>query len=115
MTYLIYLDDTRDVPSSLLNKGIEEGKDVVLLRSLKEFVKCLSDRGIPDYITFDYYLSDIPYQTGMLGAQHFVRIVRKNGGFPVGFEYDSHSAYKEGADDIRAFLKSSIEEIGYVS
>ena len=63
MTYNLFLDDFRDPQDSAFYKGlaIYNLVDWVIVRNYDEFVKYITEHGIPDTISFDHDLASDHY------------------------------------------------------
>ena len=61
--YNLFLDDVRDA-----NTFLQDTRTWVTVRNYNEFVKMITERGIPSYISFDHDLADEHY-ANMGGGQ----------------------------------------------
>lgn len=96
MTYKIFLDDERDCP-----EGYE------LCRDIRQFMIMIDDKGIPNHISFDYYLnkSGWPDMTGLHVLQDFLFFIGYDDQkLPDDFSYEVHSSSEEGGNSIRKML-----------
>ena len=86
--YKLYLDDKRPKP---------DGDEWVLAQSVHEFFQIVEDRGCPQHIDFDYYLTD--FGQGMTGAdvaREFISWLEfEDVKVPTDFSYDAHSSDDE--------------------
>ena len=123
MVYKLYLDDLR-LPRQTY--PLTKNDDWVVARNYDEFIKTITDKGMPFFISFDHDLSTehypfvekdggihspkvIPYdryteKTGFHCAKWLVEYcIDKNLDLPV---YECHSANPVGAANIRSYLES---------
>jgi Cyclic-phosphate processing Receiver domain len=89
MTWRLFLDDNRNAPVGLMvARSFREAKDLVL--------SC----GCPEYISFDFYLSDGEL-TGVDFAKWLIQADTSNRiQIAKGFEFDVHSSSPDGAAEI---------------
>jgi hypothetical protein len=79
MPYRLYLDDVRN-PTNTFPTTLNS--EWVIVRSYKEFVKAIEDKGLPFMISFDHDLADEHYR-------HFVKVIEDKGlPFMISFDHD---------------------------
>lgn len=94
-TYL-YLDDER-TPTTPMPWNI--------VRCFDDAVAFVQANGIPDYISFDHDINSEP-NTGYTFAKWLVeQDMNETHLFPLGFEYNVHSANPVGRDNIVGYLE----------
>ena len=94
-TYL-YIDDERTPKTD---------HPWVIVRNYHEATEYVRAHGIPDYISFDHDLGEI--ESGYDFTKWLVEEeITKRHLFPVGFEWNVHSANPVGAANIDSYLKS---------
>ena len=115
--YKLYLDDIRVPTNTYLNT---KNEDWVVVRSYDEFVKVITERGLPEYVSFDHDLGQEHYvhgfkglpptydeykeKTGMEAAKWLVEYCMDNNkSLP---QYLVHSANPIGRDNINSYLES---------
>jgi len=97
MSYKLFLDDLRKAPDD----------SWVVVRSVKDFIKVIEERGMPDVISFDHDLGTESYEvlasTGMDAAKWLVEkeLIPK--------KVMVHSANNVGAENIRRLLENWIK------
>lgn len=102
--YSIFLDDTRDPPSSL--KG-----EVVVARTYEQFIAALLRYGCPKFISFDHDLGPVDEQpSGMDCAKAFVENVLNNRDWlHPDFSFTVHSMNPAGAANINGLMSRFLE------
>lgn len=112
-TYFLFLDDIRnpkDVTAKILNDERYLSlyqSEWVIVRSYNEFVKLISKKGLPEFISFDHDLGEkkgVVQPTGMDCAKWLVDYCLDNNK-PLPF-YRVHSANPAGAANIVGILES---------
>ena len=105
MSYNLFLDDIRD-PNLFLN----DTKTWVVARNHNDFVKIITERGLPDFISFDHDLSDVDQnktsnfkeKTGYDCAKWLIEYcMRANESLP---KWQVHSMNSVGRNNINALL-----------
>lgn len=65
MAYKLFLDDIRTLEMACLSNPalapLYRKEEWVIVRSYKEFVKCIEERGLPSMVSFDHDLADEHY------------------------------------------------------
>lgn len=90
MSYKLYLDDERPCP---------EGWE--LATGFWEFKRIVNEKGVPDEVSFDFYLSD--RYTGLDCAQYLMMVCQeKQVNFP---KFWTHTASMLGGRAIRDFVR----------
>lgn len=108
----LFLDDVRQpreayVAHTNYNK-IFLDHDWTIVRDVKEFTEHLETHGLPDIVSFDYYLKS-DWETGFDCAKILVRYCIKHKlQLP---QYFAHSASYEGRTEILKFLDYQAESI----
>lgn len=109
MSYNLFLDDER-LPRDVYWVKIPQ-VDYVIVRNLEQFKAMITERGLPEYITFDHDLADWHYtgdfldeRTGYDAAKWLVEYcMDHNLDLP---RYDVHSMNPAGCLRIRTVLES---------
>src|SRR5574343_1277054 len=95
MTYSIYIDDERTLPEQYKNTD----EEFHLVRTVNEAIKLIQQKGMPKFISFDYYLE---YGT-TLPLIEWMYYEMKLGDLEIskdGFKYAVHSASSDGKEKI---------------
>lgn len=124
MKYLM-IDDERNLKDHgkyLRENRVDTDKPWVIVRSYKEFVRWIQENGVPDVITFDHDLADVPAlrtnlpiedwfdldenkeYTGTDCARWVVNHCMLNG-IPVP-DYNVHSSNGEGGKNIKSIFET---------
>ena len=99
MKKYLYLDDERHPTTDFPWQ---------VVRDYKSAIAYVMESGIPDYISFDHDLGT--EKSGLDFAKWLVeQELDGNHWFPVGFEFNVHSANPVGAKNIREYLTSYLE------
>ena len=103
----LYLDDIR----------IPKDSSFEIVRSYKEAVAFVKERGAPDYISFDHDLGIEPgviEKTGYDFAKWLVEAdMNKEIDIPIHFRFNVHSANPIGAKNIESYLKNYLKRKFY--
>ena len=97
--YSLFIDDER-FPPEQTQKG-----DWVIARTQDEVKKIISERGFPDFISFDHDLGD-EQPTGYDIAKYLVELDMDNAVIPDNFSFYVHSQNPIGAKNIQSYLDS---------
>ena len=110
----LYLDDVRNPQS--------EGW--IVLRTYEDFVKWITENGIPDEISFDHDLAEITYdsQTGRESFRYYEKTGYDaakwlceycwNNGLPIP-TWNVHSANPVGRDNIKQLIQNFEKKLNY--
>lgn len=105
--YVLFLDDTRDIPDRL--KGY-----AIIARSYDDAIKILKWCGCPLYLLLDHDLGE--EKTGYDFVKHFCdEVLNKNLILPKGFEYFVHSQNPVGKKNIENYMENFLEMNGYLN
>ncbi len=97
MSYKLYLDDER----------IPKENDFVIARTYEEACNIVSEKGLPSFISFDYWLQE--RYTGLDFAIWVIMYcLREN--IEPSFKFKSHSADKVNGRKITEFLNKRIKK-----
>src|SRR5574343_2097909 len=91
MSYKIYIDDERELP--------ENYKDFYLVRTVREAITLIKEKGMPEFISFDYYLdygTTLPLIEYMYYELKFHNLKLSENGF----NYAVHSSSSDGKEKI---------------
>lgn len=107
MSYILFLDDVRDVPQWIL----DDEREHHVARSGHMFFMFLKEYGSPEHIAFDHDLGFGP--DGYDVAKFFGRGVQ-NGTYTLSenFSFSVHSANPVGAENIRAYMIDIVKRFG---
>lgn len=101
MRYSLFLDDVRDPP---------DPENWVVCRSSDEAIQTMTDRGIPNRISFDHDLGGS--DTAMIFVHEMIeQILDGELSLPGDFSYRVHSANPVGRDNLIGLLDSFLKEI----
>ncbi len=114
MSYNLFLDDIRIPPMAYGIVPFEGYRTLswIIVRDYEEFVKCISDRGLPEIVSFDHDLADEHYtqsavyteRTGDSCARWLVEYCVLHGyGLP---DWYVHSMNPIGRENIKSTLQS---------
>ena len=129
MRKLLFLDDERFPRRTALNGLVDFDIEMYqdeskwdIVRDYNEFVKWITENGLPDYVSFDHDLADIQYDgkgkmsfsykehTGMDCAKWLVEYCADNElKLP---KYQVHSANPVGRENIEAYLRNASKHLG---
>ena len=98
----MYLDDTRNP----IFNCVEYDGTIVWVKSYQEFTEWIEKNGLPDKVSFDYYLNDREYDGLSCAKAMIVYCIDNNKLFP---EYEVHST-----SDKKDFLKKYIKQTTYL-
>ena len=98
MGYKLYIDDERPLPASQ--------SDFVLARSYHEAIDIIEERGLPEFISFDYYL-DRNF-TGLDVAMWLV-VHCEYHNLELNFTYKCHSSDRDAAKRLIRFLDEHVK------
>lgn len=100
MTYALYLDDERSPTTD---------RPWVIVRTFDEFTQTITDRGLPDHISFDHDLgADVP--TGHDCAKWLIDLCLDNGWSLKDVSFNVHSANTPGRERIQGLLDNWLEK-----
>lgn len=110
MSYFLFLDDIR-IPSDVTWCDWRKNKlQIITTRTVDDFKKVITERGIPEHLTFDYDLFNWD-GTGLDCAKFFAEFVETNDiHLPDNFYYYVHSLNEQGAYKIRDYMTSFLEK-----
>lgn len=100
MTYKLFLDNARLLHQVYPNANIREW---VVCTTMEEAVECI-ELAWPQMVSFDHDLGDAGAPTGYDLAKWMVEFDMQQGGMPLDFTYEVHSADPPGAANIRGLL-----------
>ena len=107
MSYNLFLDDIRDV--SMVYPELTN-KDFVIVRTHQEFVDCISQKGLPSFISFDNDLGvDDNGKLLKEGYDTAKWLVYKSGLNLINLKYKVHSANPVAALSIKSLLDNYIK------
>lgn len=98
MSYKLYIDDERLPP--------ESRPDFILAKTYHEAITIIEEKGIPEHISFDYYLDR--HFTGLDVAMWLITHCEYHDLEP-NFTYQCHSSDKSARRDLVEFLDKNIE------
>lgn len=104
MSYILFLDDVREVPQWIL----DDERECHVARSGHMFFMILKEHGCPEHIAFDHDLGWGP--DGYDVAKFFGRGVQ-NGTYTLteNFSFSVHSSNPVGAENIRAYMNDIVK------
>ena len=102
--YNLFIDDLREPPA---------GTDYIVARSSTEAIGWVVLRGVPQHISFGYYLGGNDTSMGFIYWLNNEMFDKKLS-FPDGFTYTVHLQDSVGAENIRGFMDGLIEFTGGV-
>ena len=100
MGYKLYLDDER-TPSGY-------DSDFVLARTIYEAIDIVEERGLPEFISFDYYLDN--HHTGLDFAMWLVTYCESEK-LELDFTYKCHSSDRYAAKKLIQFLDEHVKRL----
>lgn len=116
MTYILFLDDTREIPKWM----IDDPREVIHAKSAHDFWNTLTTHGMPDHVAFDFYLNKSPVLSpdGDECARVLKRKAENPSALPDGFSYSVHSSDPDKIKVIRdildPFINNAEHVVGYV-
>jgi hypothetical protein len=120
MSYRLFLDDVRKVDTIYPNNPFS---DWVIIKNYGEFVKIITERGLPIFVSFDHDLADEHYDFEAMKSQEVYDKVRTTFKEKTGLEcakwlvdycgeqdkdfpdYHVHSFNPVGAENIRGYIE----------
>lgn len=104
MGYSLFIDDVREVHEAFFRKHKSFAiEDWVVVRTVAEAQKIIEERGLPEYISFDYDLED-GYTLPLIDT------LKNHPQWPInGFDYDIHSTNKHGVNLIKEQMRAILE------
>lgn len=107
MSYYLFLDDYR-YPGDVNWVNIPK-QSYIIVRSYDEFKSCITERGLPEYVSFDHdlearhYEGDYSTPTGLECAMFLVDFCKRNG-YTIP-KYGCHSMNPEGVYRICSYME----------
>ncbi len=109
MVYKLFLDDLRDVPMVYTNLTNE---DFVIVRNYKEFVEVITEKGLPDFVSFDNDLGEDSKGNLLKDGYDCVKwLVYESGLGLKKLNFNVHSANPIASIQINSLLNNYIEFI----
>ena len=101
--YNLFIDDVREVHEAFFRKHKSFAiEDWVVVRTVDEANKVITERGLPQFVSFDYDLED-GYTLPLIDT------LKNHPGWPIeGFDYDIHSTNKHGVQLIKEQMDALI-------
>lgn len=100
--YSLFVDDERFPPEK------NQVGEWIIARTMDEVKKIISEKGFPDFISFDHDLGD-NQPTGYDIAKYLVELDMDNNVMPDNFSFYVHSQNPIGAKNIQSYLDSYLK------